>query len=327
MENLQTAEKRKTIGISVPCFNEEENIVPLTEAIIKTMQEDLPQYDYIIQFIDNDSQDNTRLLIRQMCEKYPQNVRAIFNAKNFGGISGYHGLMNVKGDCCIPLAADFQCPVELIPQLVREWEKGYKIVCAIKNKSKVHFALKFVRQVYYKIITSFSSTKQIPNFTGFGAYDRHFLEVCRNLKDPVPNFRGIVAEIGYNITSIYFTEPKRKHGKSKQNFFSLFDLAMRNITNYTSVIPRVATFGGLLFGGASVLVALVYLVLKLLNWDNFDAGIAPVVLGVFFIGGLQLMFLGLMGEYLLNINRRILNRPLVVEEERINFESSEESIL
>ena len=317
--------KKKTISIMVPTYNEEENVVLMYEALKNIFQKELKKYNYEILFIDNKSQDKTRTLIRDICAK-DKNVKAIFNAQNFGQFnSPYYGLINTTGDCTISVAADFQDPVEMIPKFVKEWENGYKIVIGIKNKSEESKIVYALRSLYYKMIKKFSEVEQIEHFTGFGLYDKDFIEVLKNLDDPDPYLRGIVAELGFERKEIPFTQPKRQRGKSSNNWYRLYDAAMLGITSYTKIGLRLATIVGFMISFLSVFVALIYLVLKLCNWNSFQAGIAPILIGVFLLGGMQIFFIGFLGEYILNINQRIMHRPLVVVEERLNFEKKKEA--
>ena len=266
----------RKISIMVPCYNEEENVVPLSEALIDMFAKDLPMYDYEILFIDNDSKDTTRVKLRQLCENNTK-IKAIFNAKNFGQFnSPYYGILQTTGDCTIPVCADFQDPIDVIPRLVKKWEEGYKIVCVVK--------------------------------------------VLRDLKDPIPFIRGIVGELGFKKTEIEYTQAQRRTGKTHNNFFTLYDAAMLSFTSYTKIGLRLATFVGAFIGFISLIVAIVYLVLKLVYWNRFAAGMAPLIILVCFLGAMQLIFIGLMGEYILSMNKRLMNRPLVVEEERLNFD-------
>lgn len=313
----------KKISIMIPCYNEEENVVPISEAIVRELTDSLPEYDYEILFIDNDSKDNTRPLLREICKKNPK-IKAIFNVKNFGQFnSPYYGMLQTTGDCTICMCCDFQDPVEMIPKLVHEWENGYKIVCAIKTTSKENKIMRFLRTCYYKLIRKMSDVEQIEHFTGFGLYDKSFIEVLRNLKDPSPFLRGIVAELGYRRKDIPYEQAKRRAGKTHNNFYTLYDAAMLSFTSYTKIGLRLATFCGIGVGIVSFLVGMVYLILKLIMWDNFPMGMAPVLIGMCFLGSVQLFFIGLLGEYVLNINTRVMNRPLVIEEERLNFDNSE----
>ena len=292
---------------------------PISEAVVETVTRDLPEYDYELVFIDNDSTDQTRPILRELCRKNPK-IKAIFNAKNFGQFnSPYYGLLQVTGDCVISMVADFQDPVELIPKYVREWEKGYKIVIGIKTGSKENPIMYSLRSFYYRLIKKLSDVEQIEHFTGSGLYDRDFIEVLRNLDDPTPFLRGIVAELGYKRKEIPYIQPQRRAGKTHNNFYKLYDAAMLSITSYTKVGLRLATIFGSICAGISIIVAFVYLVLKLLHWNDFPAGMAPMLIGMCFLGSVQIFFIGLVGEYILSLNARVMKRPSVVEEERINF--------
>ena len=314
---------KKKVSIMVPCYNEEENVVPISQAIVAQMNQ-LPQYDYEILFIDNCSTDNTRPLIREICAKNKK-IRAIFNVKNFGQFnSPFYGLCQTSGDCTISICADFQDPVEMIPTFLKYWEEGYQIVHGVKTSSRESKVMYRLRSIYYKLIKKYSSVEQIEHFTGFGLYDRSFINVLRNLKDPTPFIRGIVAELGGKRKEIPYEQPQRRAGKTHNNWYSLYDAAMLSFTSYTKIGLRMATFLGVGVAFLSLLVALVYLVLKLCNWSNFVAGTAPIVIGMFFLGAVQLIFLGIIGEYILSMNQRLMNWPLVVEEERINFDDDGE---
>lgn len=315
----------KKVSILIPTFNEEENVVPLVEAITEEFKK-LPTYDYEIVFIDNHSNDSTRDKIRQLCAN-DLKVKAIFNAKNFGQCnSPYYGLLQVTGDCAILMCADFQDPVNMIPTLIEKWDvEGYKIVSCIKTQSKENKFIRILRTCYYKLIKKFSEVEQIEHYTGFGLYDRSFLEVLRKLDDPTPFLRGIVAELGFNRVDIPYEQQKRKKGKTKNNFFTLYDLAMLSFTTYTKVGLRLATFVGGLIIIFNVLIATFYFIYKLLYWNEFNMGTAPMVIGMFFLGAVQLFFLGIIGEYILTINKRLLKRPLVIEEERIGFNGFEKN--
>lgn len=311
--------KQKKISVMIPCYNEEENVQAIYQAVRDELQKSCPQYDYEILFIDNKSTDNTRQLLREICAQ-DKKVKAIFNAKNFGQFnSPYYGLTQTTGDCTISICADFQDPVELIPRFVAEWEKGYKIVIGRKTKSKENSIVYFLRGCYYKIIRKMSSVEMIEQFTGFGLYDKSFLQTLRDLHDPTPFIRGIVAELGPERKEIEYEQPLRRAGKTHNNWYSLFDAAMLSFTSYTKVGMRVAEFFGFGVAFFSFLFGLFYLVAKLVAWNSFSAGYAPMMIAVFFVGGVQLAFLGFLGEYIMAMNARIMNRPLVVEEERINF--------
>lgn len=310
----------KKISILIPCYNEEENIIPLSEALTNEICENLSSYDYEIIFIDNDSKDSTREKIEYVCSENSK-IKAIFNAKNFGQFnSPYYGLLQTTGDCAILFCADFQDPIDMIPKLVSEWENGYKIVSAIKTTSKENPIMRFLRTCYYKIIKKMSDVEQIEHFTGFGLYDKDFIDVMRSLKDPIPFIRGIVAELGFKRKEIPYQQQKRRAGKTHNNWYTLYDAAMLSFTSYTKVGMRICTIIGFLVSFLSILIGIIYLILKLVNWYTFDMGTAPILLGVFILGGIQIFFIGLLGEYILSINTRVMNRPLVIEEKRINFD-------
>lgn len=312
----------KKISVMIPCYNETENVIPISEAVIDMFNKDLPEYDYEILFIDNASTDGTRDKIIKLCEGNKK-IKAIFNVTNFGQFnSPFYGMCQTTGDCTVTLCCDFQDPVELVPEFVKEWENGHRIVSGVKTSSKEFGPIYFARTIYYKMIKSMSSVKMIEHFTGFGLYDKTFIALLKELNDPIPFIRGIVAEYGdgFNRVEITYEQPKRRAGKTHNNFYSLYDAAMLSFTSYTKVGLRLATFVG--FGSAfvSFLIGLVYLILKIIYWDFFSIGYAPIMIGVFVIGGIQLFFIGLIGEYILNINTRVINRPVVVEEKRINFD-------
>ena len=316
----------KKISVVVPTFNEEDNVEPMAKAISELFQNELRNYDYELIFIDNDSQDTTRLKLRNICLNNPK-VKAIFNASNFGWMrSPIHGLRQTSGDASVLLCADFQEPVEMIPKFVKEWENGYKIVVGIKKASKESKLMFFLRSCYYNLIGKFATVQQIEHFTGFGLYDKKFIEVLRDLHDPMPYIKGIVSELGFKRKEVTYEQQKRKAGKSKGSFWNLYDTAMLGITSYTKMILRLATIAGFLCSGMSLIVAIVFLIMKLLKWYDFPMGTAPILIGMFLIGAIQLFFTGLMGEYILNINVRVMDRPLVIEEERINFEENNKGL-
>ena len=260
------SEKKKVISVMIPTYNEEENARPIYEAVRDEIRKDCPDYDYEILFIDNKSQDRTRRIITDICAQDPK-VKAIFNSKNFGQFnSPYYGMIHTTGDCTITICADFQDPVEMIPKFVAEWEKGYKIVIGKKTTSQENPVMYFLRDCYYKTIKKMSNVEMIEQFTGFGLYDKSFIQTLRDLHDPTPFLRGIVAELGPERKEIEYTQPKRRAGKTHNNWYS------------------------------------------------------PMIIAVFFVGGVQLTFLGFLGEYIMAMNARIMDRPLVVEEKRLNFE-------
>lgn len=309
----------KKISILVPCYNEEENVIPLSNALVEMLQKDLSAYDYEIVFIDNCSKDSTRDKLRVICRKNSK-IKAVLNAKNFGQFnSPYYGMLQTTGDCVVLMCCDFQDPIEMVPEFVKSWEEGYKIVSAIKTTSKENKIMRFLRSCYYKLIKKMSDVEQIEHFTGFGLYDRSFIEVLRELDDPTPFLRGIVAELGYKRKDIAYEQQKRRAGKTHNNWYSLYDAAMLSFTSYTKIGLRIATIGGFLCAGISFVIAIIYLLYKLTHWYSFSAGVAPLIIGLFMMGGIQLFFVGLLGEYIMSINTRVMKRPLVVEEERINF--------
>lgn len=309
----------KKISVVIPCYNEEENVGPITAAVEQLFHEQLPDYDYELLLIDNDSQDRTRDRIRVLCAGNPK-IKAIFNAKNFGQFnSPYYAMLQSDGDATVLMAADFQDPPEMIAKYVAAWEEGYKIAIGIKTHSEENPLMYWLRSEYYKWIRRLSEVDQIEHFTGFGLYDRHFIEVLRELDDPTPFLRGIVAELGYRRKEIPYDQPKRRAGKTSNNFYKLYDAAMLSITSYTKFGLRLATFVGGITMVTSTVIAIIYLVMKLMYWDRFQAGLAPLLIGMLFLGSVIIFFIGMMGEYVLTINQRVMRRPLVVEEERLNF--------
>ncbi|MBR1684551.1 MAG: glycosyltransferase family 2 protein [Clostridia bacterium] len=315
--------KRKLVSIMVPCYNEEENVVPIAQAIVAQM-ETLPQYDYELLFIDNCSTDGTRALIRGLCRENTR-IRAIFNVKNFGQFnSPYYGLCQTSGDCTISICADFQDPVEMIPEFLSYWEEGYQIVCGVKTHSMENKLMYKLRGVYYKLIRKFSDVDQIEQFTGFGLYDKSFIQVLRDLDDPTPFIRGIVAELGGKRKEVPYTQPNRRAGKTHNNWYTLYDAAMLSITSYTKAGMRIAVFAGAILSVICIIIGIVYLIMKLLYWDRFDAGQAPLIIVTSLMCSILLAFMGFLGEYIAAINQRMMHRPLVVEEERLNFPAKED---
>lgn len=316
---------KKKVSIVIPAFNEEENIRPVTEAVIREIEENLPEYNYEVLIIDNNSQDKTRAIIRELCHENKK-VKAILNEKNFGpDNSPYYGLLQATGDCAILFCADFQDPLEMIHKLVREWEKGYTVVTAVKTESQENKLVRFFRTIYYRLIKKISNTEIIEHFTGFGCYDQSFLQILRGLDDSVPFLRGVVAEFAGNRSSIEYQQLKRRAGKSHIRFFTLYDMAMRSFTSYTKIGLRLASFLGYIVAAGSFVIAIIYLIRKLLYWDEFGFGIPVILIGMFFLGAVQMIFLGFMGEYIITINQRTMHRPLVVEHERINFDVEDEN--
>lgn len=310
----------KKISIVIPTYNEIDNIALLVSELTEILEKELSNYNYEIIVIDNYSTDGTRDEIRKLCA-LNKNVKGILNAKNFGQLnSPFYGITQITGDAVILMCADFQDPPRMILNFVKEWENGYKIVIGIKNKSKESKFMYLARTMYYKMIDKMADIKHIEHFTGFGLYDQKFIDVLRRLDDPTPYLRGIVAELGFTRKEIPYEQQQRKFGKTKNNFFSLYDVGMLGITSYTKIILRLATFIGFFVGVISFFLSIIYLILKLIYWDSYPAGTAPILIGMFLLGSLQLFFIGILGEYIMNINTKVLKRPLVVEEERINFD-------
>ena len=310
----------KTISILVPTFNEEENIPLVYSHVVSVMEEELSQYKFELVFVDNASTDESRVLIQALCNK-DKRVKAIFNAKNFGySRSHFYGLTQMTGDAVMLIHADLQNPPELIPKFVEKWEQGAKVIIGIKNKSRENGIVYFIRGIYYKLMKHMSEVEQIEHFTDFELLDQSFIQVLRDIDDPVPYLRGIVSELGFGMEKIYYTQNKREHGKSYANFFKMYDFAMLGVTSYSKTMMRMATFIGGGLGGVCFLVALVTFIKKMLYWENFSIGTAATTIGVFFLGAVQLFFIGILGEYILSINSRVIKRPPVIEECRINFE-------
>ncbi len=315
----------KTITIVVPTYNEEANIQSIYDRVQEVFAASLSDYGMQLLFIDNDSQDGTRALIRGLAEK-DERVQAIFNATNFGfSKSCFHGLSQAEGDCAVLMFADMQDPPEVIPEMVRKWEEGYKIVLGIKSKSRENRLMYLIRSVYYGILEKISETEHIRQYDGFGLYDAAFVEQLRKLRDPMPYLRGLVAEIGYRHAEVEYTQELRKAGKSTFSLMKYYDVAMLGITSSSKIVMRMATFLGMGLGVVCMIVAIITFILKLCNWQYFNAGTAAIIVGIFFIGAVQLFFLGFLGEYILNINVRTMNHPIVLEEERINLKRDGEA--
>jgi glycosyltransferase involved in cell wall biosynthesis len=316
---------RKLISIVTPTYNEAENIWLLIEAIHKEMLLWAEVYDYELIVIDNGSTDDTVAIVKAICNA-DKRVKLIVNSRNFGHIrSPFHGLLQAKGDAVLFMASDFQDPVELISQHIANWEKGFKISIAVKNKAEESWVFYNIRKTFYKLIGRLSETKLIENYTGTGLYDQYIVNVLRKMDDPYPYFRGMISEVGFEKAIVNFTQPRRKRGFTKNNFYTLYDMAMLGITSYSKVPLRIATMLGFVMSAVSLLVALVYLVLKLFFWFNFPAGIAPMVIGIFFLSSVQLFFIGVLGEYIGSIHTLVQKRPLVIEQERVNFDQPEKT--
>lgn len=318
---MTEATREKTISVLIATYNEEENIGLLVEKLHEEFTNSLSGYNYEIVIIDNDSEDSTRSIIRSLCKKDVR-VKAIFNSKNFGWLrSPIYGMMQTSGDCTIKLCADFQDPVELIPVFVKKWEEGHKVVVGQKTSSGESCIKYAIRSIYYKLIHTFSENDYIEHFTGFGLYDKEFIQLLRDLKDPTPFIRGYVSEFVGHPEIVQYHQPARQRGKSWGSFSRLYDTAMVSVTAYTKAGLRFATFIGIISAFFSISIGMFYFIYKLTHWTTFSTGMAPLVVGLFLVGGVQLFFMGMMGEYILSMNERLKNRPLVVEEERINFDS------
>jgi glycosyltransferase involved in cell wall biosynthesis len=308
----------KKISIVSGCYNEAGNVEELVARVARVM-ESLPQYDYEQIIIDNASTDGTQETLRKLAAGNPQ-LKVILNARNFGHIrSPFHGMMQGAGDAVVYMASDLQEPPELIPDFVRKWEEGAKAVVAIKDSSDESPLFFAVRRLYYRLVEGLAETRTIQNFTGFGLYDRVIMEYCRGLKDPYPYFRGLIAEVGLPVERVSYHQPLRTRGFTKNNLYTLYDMAMLGITNFSKVPLRVAAMLGFAMALLSLVVALIYFVYKLVFWYSLPVGTAPLVIGLFFFASVQLFFIGILGEYIGAIHTQVLNRPLVVEKERINF--------
>jgi len=310
---------KKHISVITPCYNEEGNVTMLIKTI-GDIFEKLPQYTYEHVLIDNCSTDKTPDILREIASTN-KNVKVIFNERNFGWIrSPFHGLIQCHGDAVIYMVSDFQEPPELIPQFLEKWEEGFKIVIGIKEASKENPFMFALRNFFYKTLSSASDGEAtIKNFTGFGLYDQKFISILRNLDDQYPYLRGLVSELGFKRYEIPYKQPKRLSGTSNSNFFKLYDVAILGFTSHSKLPLRLSAFVGFFSAILSLLVAVGYLVYKLIFWYDFSIGIAPMVIGVFFFSSVQLFFIGIIGEYIGAIHTQIRKRPLVIEKERLNF--------
>jgi glycosyltransferase involved in cell wall biosynthesis len=308
---------KKLISIVTPCYNEIENIDELTNRI-RAVMETLP-YDYEHIFIDNASTDGTAKKIKEIAA-HDIHVKLIVNARNFGHIrSPYYGILQAHGDACILIASDLQDPPEIIPEFIAKWEQGFKTVLAVKPESEENSVMFFLRKTYYRFIAKISEVPLVQNATGAGLFDRVVIEILRKIQDSNPYFRGLLCEIGFPIALVPFKQPRRLRGITKNNFYTLYDIAMIGITNHSKVPLRLMTMGGFLLSFLSALVALGFLIAKLISWDSFQLGTAPILIGLFFFGAVQTFFIGVIGEYIGSIYTQVRNMPLVVELERVNF--------
>jgi glycosyltransferase involved in cell wall biosynthesis len=310
----------KLISVVTPCYNEEANVREVCERV-RAVMAGFPAYRYEHIFIDNDSTDSTVAILKGLARQ-DRNVKIIVNSRNFGHLRSHvHAIYQASGDAVILLFSDLQDPPELLRDMLLEWERGTLIVLAIKNTSEENGLMFAIRTAYYRLVAKLADIQVYEHFTGFGLYDRKVIDILRTqFHDPYPNFRGMIAEVGFEHAKIYYNQNRRSRGITKNNFYTLYDLAMLSITNLSKVPLRVFTFSGFALSLVSLLTALFYLVYKLVFWNNFTVGIAPVVIGVFFLISIQLIGLGILGEYIGSIHTTVQNRPLVVEKERINFD-------
>ncbi len=306
---------KKRISIVTPCYNEEQNINHIY-AQVKEVFDSLKEYEYEHLFIDNHSTDTTVEILKEIAGR-DKNVKVIVNTRNFGHIrSPFHALLQATGDATILIVADLQDPPALIHEFILKWEEGYKIVIGVKNQSEESHFMFGLRKLYYNLIKKLSETELIKNYTGFGLYDKIIIDILKKLDDPYPYFRGLICDIGFEIYRIPYIQPARSRGVTKNNFYTLYDMAILGITNHSKIPLRLATMLGFLVASVSFLVAIVY---KLIFWNDFTVGLAPLVIGLFFFSAIQLFFIGIIGEYIGSIHTQVLKRPLVIEEERINF--------
>jgi len=310
---------KKKISILTPCYNEEGNVEELYCQVKAQFDALSDQYTYEHVFIDNASKDRTVEVLKGIATK-DKNVKIIVNAANFGQVrSPFYGLKQCYGDAVMLMVSDLQDPPELIPKLLAKWEEGHKVVACVKNKSKENPVVYGLRKLFYTTVRKMSETPLIDNFYGFGLYDKSFIDLLRQTDDPYPYLRGFVAEFGGDIAIVYYTQPKRLHGKTSNNLYKLYDIAMSGFVNHSKVPLRLATFIGFVIAALSLGVALFYFIYKLCFWNDFQLGNAPLVIGLFFFSAVQLIFIGILGEYIGAIHTQVRKKPLVVEKERINF--------
>ncbi len=313
----------KTISILTPCYNEEPGIAHCYERVREIFATRLPGYDYEHVFIDNCSLDRTVEILKTIAAA-DRRVKIIVNSRNFGAArSSFHGLLETRGHAVVPVLADLQTPPEILPELVAKWEQGCPMVVAIRTGADEGWFIRQCRKMFYRLMSRFSGVQQIPDFIGFGLYDAKVVQVMRDLREPDPYFRGMVCEIGFPKTFVEYHQPPRRHGKSSYTFVSLLDYAVLGLTSYSKVPLRIMTIVGIALSALSMLVALTYLVIKLVRWETFELGLAPLLIGTFFFASVQLLFVGLIGEYVGAIYAQVKGRPLVIERERINFDTTD----
>ena len=309
---------KKLISVLTPCYNEEKNI-ELIYTEVKKVFDCIPNINYEHVFIDNASTDKTVELLRNIA-RADKNIKVIVNKKNFGWVrSPYHGILQCHGDAVVYIVADLQDPPILINKFIEKWLEGYKIVIGIKESSDESKIMFFFRSLFYSLLKKIANNEQIKNFTGYGLYDKEFIDILRNIKEPYPFFRGLISELGFDRYDIVYKQPVRKHGKSSANFFQLYDIAMLGFISSSKLPLRISSILGFTISIVCLIISLFYLVFKLIFWYTFSLGLAPIIIGLFFFGGVQLFFLGIIGEYIGSIYTEVKNRPLVIEKERINF--------
>ena len=310
----------KFISVVSGCYNEEDNVRELYERVCRAFAGDLPDYTFEFIIIDNASQDGTVEILREIARR-DKRVKVIVNNRNFGHVrSPYHAILQATGDAVVYMASDLEDPPEMLPQFIRKWEEGCKVVLAQKTSSEEFFGFFLVRKFYYYLVNRLSDVPLVKDVTGFGLYDRRVIEDIRKINDPYPYLRGLICDLGYQQFLIPYRKPVRKRGFSKNNFYTLYDLAILGITNHSKVPLRLAVFVGVAIGILSFVTAFGYLIYKLLFWDRFSVGTAPVVIGMFFLGAVQLFCMGMLGEYIGSVHTQVMKRPPVIEKERINFD-------
>lgn len=309
----------KKISIVSPCYNEEKNLRAVHSEVALQFKQFLPGYEYEHIFIDNSSTDASPAILRDLASE-DKNVKVIFNSRNFGHIrSPAYGLFQSTGDATILLVSDLQDPPDLIPELVKKWEEGNKIVVCIKKESEESVVMFAIRSLYYNIINKISETQLAKNYTGFGIYDKRVITILKSFEDPYPYLRGLIFKIGFQMDKIYYVQPKRKRGVTSNNFYTLYDLAMLGICTHSKVPLRFFTISGFVLALVSLLVSFIYLGYKLIFWDSFQLGLAPLIIGMFFFSAVQIFSIGIIGEYIGVILTKLTKEPLVIEKERLNF--------